>query len=62
MFSLEDELKITCFDEDLITDDLVGSTIIKVGKLVQHKNREFDLKIYCKVEHAGDIKMVAAFD
>ncbi len=24
VFSLEDDLKITCFDEDLITDDIVG--------------------------------------
>lgn len=34
VYSLEDDVKITCFDEDLITDDFVGSTIIKVGKLV----------------------------
>jgi Ca2+-dependent lipid-binding protein len=24
IYSLEDELKISCFDEDMITDDLVG--------------------------------------
>lgn len=62
VYSLEEDLKITCFDEDLITDDLVGTALIKVGKLVKHKNKEFDLKIYCNVEHAGDIKIVANYD
>ena len=60
--SIEDELKVTCFDEDLITDDLVGQTLVKVSKIIQYKNRELNLPIYCKVEHAGDIKIVATFD
>ena len=60
--SLEDELKISCFDEDLISDDLIGQTLIKVSKILQYKNREFNIPIYCKVEHAGDIKIVANFD
>ncbi len=62
IMSLDDELKISCFDEDLITDDLVGQALIKVSKIMEYKNRELNLPIYCKVEHAGDIKIVANFE
>ena len=31
--SMDDELKITCFDEDLLVDDLVGSKVFKASEL-----------------------------
>lgn len=32
-----EEVKITCFDEDLFTDDLVGSGTFKVSQLIEIK-------------------------
>ena len=31
--SMDDEFKITCFDEDLLVDDLVGSKVFKASEL-----------------------------
>ena len=33
LFSLNDEVKITCYDEDMIKNDLVGERTIKVKSL-----------------------------
>lgn len=34
--SLDDDIRITCFDEDLIIDDLVGSRIFKAEELCKN--------------------------
>lgn len=56
LYSLEDEIKIKCFDEDLISNDYIGERTIKVKALCQEKLEQRVIPLlYKKKQKSGDI-------
>ncbi len=50
IMSLEDDILISCFDEDLISDDLIGQSLVKVNTLIENSNTMYSLPLYYKLE------------
>ena len=60
--SCTDDILISCFDEDLISDDLIGQTIMKVEDLLENLNVMYQQPIYYHANFAGSILMMINFD
>lgn len=52
---LEDKIKFTVYDKDLIMSEVVGETTIKVGKLCTLDNKKRWLNLTFKGKEAGDL-------
>ena len=55
LYSLEDEIKISCFDEDLISNDYIGERTIKLKALCQDKLEERVIPLLYQKKKSADI-------
>jgi Ca2+-dependent lipid-binding protein len=55
IYSLDHIIKLTCFDKELILDDTVGETLIRVKALLNSEGKRSWVSLYYKKEYAGEI-------
>jgi Ca2+-dependent lipid-binding protein len=55
IYSLDHIIKLTCFDKELILDDTVGETLIRVKALLNSEGKRSWVSLYFKKEYAGEI-------
>lgn len=55
IYSQDHIIKLTCYDKDLILDDTVGETLIRVKALINSEGKRSWVSLYYKKEYAGEI-------
>lgn len=55
IYSLDHIIKLSCFDKELILDDTVGETLIRVKALLNSEGKRSWVSLYYKKEYAGEI-------
>ena len=58
IYSLEDELKIKCLDQDIGRDDIVGETTVTVDDIISLSNEDC-VTLYHEMQKGADIFMKA---
>jgi len=59
--SINDEIKITCKDENLISDDFIGQTFIKISSLIMNNGIRDWFVLNYKDKQAGQLLLETQF-
>ena len=51
----ESVLKLTCFEEGLMIDDILGATMVKVGELLLSSKKDMWLPLYYKEKKTAEV-------
>ena len=55
IYSLDHIIKLTCYDKDLILNDTIGESLIRVQALLNSEGKRSWVSLYYKKEYAGEI-------
>ncbi len=55
IYSLDHIIKLTCYDKDLILNDTVGESLIRVKALLNSEGKRSWVSIYYNKEYAGEV-------
>ena len=55
IYSLDHIIKLTCFDKDLILNDTVGESLIRVKAPLNSEGKRSWVSLYYMKEYAGEI-------
>jgi Ca2+-dependent lipid-binding protein len=58
--SLDDVIKIICFDEDFIVHDFVGETTVLISSIIKGPGVEHWVPIYHKLQKSGEVLVEAS--
>ena len=61
IYSLQDDIKVTCLDDDFLHDDCVGTRVFKVRAICQRKLLKKVIPIKYKDKNSGDVMLETKF-
>ena len=57
IYSMDEDIKIECFELGIIYDELICSTAIKISEIRENHNSEIEVPLYYKNKFAGLLKL-----